>query len=237
MEKRLDAQAINGVPLYSIDNIIYPIGGVKLCQSIERAMVSPRLLGKSEMVPQRNIWTLYATGNNLRLKDDVTRRVIQATMNAGVERPELRTFKGNPFERVLADRGRFLWAALTVVAAYREAGLPGRLPWIGDTFGEWSDNVRSALVWLGRDDPVESMDEVRASDPTRQARLAIFQAIHTAYGDKQMTAAQMVEDADRGTIKNVPILDRKPDAAAKDLKAAIMTYPTIAWTPATSAQN
>jgi hypothetical protein len=42
---------------------------------------------------------------------------------------------------------RYIWAALTVVLAYRAAGLPGKLPGIGDPFEEWSDNVRSA--WSG----------------------------------------------------------------------------------------
>ena len=99
-----------------------------------------------------------------------------------MERPETRTFKANPFDTVLANRGLYLWAALTIVLAYRAAGMPDRLPGIGDPFAEWSDQIRSALVWLGYDDPVLTMEAVRDNDPSRQARVAMFQAISNAYG-------------------------------------------------------
>jgi putative DNA primase/helicase len=175
MEKRIDAQVIEGVGVWSIDNVSrFVLGGDGLCQAVERPMYKPRVLGKSEMRERRNTWTIFATGNNLRFKDDITRRVLRAGMDAKMERPELREFKANPFERVLADRGRYLWAALTVVRAYQVAGRPGRLPRIGDTFAEWSDNVRSAIVWLGYDDPVLSMEAVRADDPSRRARREMF---------------------------------------------------------------
>jgi putative DNA primase/helicase len=111
-------------------------------------------------------------------------------MDAREERPELRTFKGNPFEQVLANRGRYIRAALVVVLAYRAAGMPGRLPPIGDPFAEWSDNVRSALVWLGRADPVETMEVARERDIYRQARMALLQALLNAYGSEPRTAAR-----------------------------------------------
>jgi putative DNA primase/helicase len=132
MEKRIDAQVIEGVGLWSIDNVSIPLGGDGLCQAIERPMYKPRILGKSEMRERRNIWSIFAAGNNLRFKDDVTRRVLRAGMDAKMERPELRRFAGNPLERALAERGRYLWAALTVVRAYQVAGRLDRLPWIGD---------------------------------------------------------------------------------------------------------
>jgi putative DNA primase/helicase len=223
MEKRIDAQVIEGASLWSMDNVSVPLGGDGLCLAIERWMYKPRILGKSEMKERRNIWTMFATGNNLRFKDDVTRRVIRAELDAKMERPELRDFKDKPLERILENRGLYLWAALTVVRAYQVAGRPGRLGWIGDTFGAWSDNVRSALVWLGYDDPVLSIEAVRETDPTRLARRALFQAMFNAYGEQEMVAADIIEDARNGFVTEVGKgpLDRKP---AKDLKAAIVGY-------------
>jgi putative DNA primase/helicase len=125
---------------------------------------------------------------------------------------------------------------LTVVRAYIAAGKPGRLPWIGQTFGQWSDLVRSALVWLGRADPVLSQEAGRSADPRRQARVALFQAIGNAYGygiDAARTANEMIEDARKGTItRKEPkapkdpkdpngILNREWSAAAAELKAAL----------------
>jgi putative DNA primase/helicase len=98
------------------------------------------------------------------LVGDVVRRVVTASLDSDLERPELRQFKGNPLDMVLADRGRYVAAALTVVRAYLAAGCPGELPPLA-SFGDWSRLVRSPLVWLGRADPVETMEAARAEDP------------------------------------------------------------------------
>jgi hypothetical protein len=229
MGKRLDAQVIEGISLLTIDNVSMPLGGDELCQVIERPTYAPRILGQSKMKERRNNWCLYADGNNLRLRDDVTRRCLLVQLDAGTERPELRQFRGNPFERVLADRGMYLWAALTVVKGYMAAGMPDRLPRIGDPFAEWSDLVRSALVWLGFEDPVLSMEAVRENDPSRQARMAMFQAMANAYGvgiENRRTASEMVKDAKEGTIvrggKRASLLDMADEA--ENLKAALVGY-------------
>jgi putative DNA primase/helicase len=189
-------------------------------------MYKPRILGKSEMKERRNNWIVYATGNNLKLRDDVTRRSLLARMDARVEQPELRTFAGNPLEKVLRGRGLYIWATLTVVRAYLVAGMPGRLPGIGDTFAEWSDLVRSALVWLGRADPVETMKAIRANDPAYLARRAMFHAIKNAYGERRAAAGQMVADAKSGAIKQPGkgVLDQKLSQEAENLKTAITIY-------------
>jgi hypothetical protein len=189
-EKRLASSIMAGMTILSIDNVTAPIGGDALCQAIERPTYRARTLGRSEIREHRNSWCLFATSNNLRLRDDITRRTLLVRMDAREERPELRTFKGNPFEQVLANRGRYIRAALVVVLAYRAAGMPGRLPPIGDPFAEWSDNVRSALVWLGRADPVETMEVARERDIYRQARMALLQALLNAYGSEPRTAAR-----------------------------------------------
>lgn len=229
MEKRLDAEIIAGRGIWSIDNASMPIGGDALCQAIERPTYNARILGKSEIKGRRNTWSLYATGNNLRLKDDLTRRALLVGLDAGVERPELRRFSGNPYDKVLGARGLYLWAVLTVVLAYRTGGMPGKLPGIGLPFAEWSDLVRSALVWLGYADPVETMEAARENDPSRQARAAMVQGMVNAYGVGEgaaRAAAEMVSDAERGVIKREgkALLDQKPSTAAKDLKAAIIQY-------------
>jgi putative DNA primase/helicase len=146
-------------------------------------------------------------------------------MDAEMEQPWLRHFNANPLELVLANRGRYIRAALTIVLAYRAAGFPGRLPIAMDPFLEWSDNVRSALVWLGYVDPMQTMEKVRENDPRRQARLALFQAMFNAYGSEPKTAAKMIENAKTGSIGvRKELMDRTFDNAADDLKAAIIDY-------------
>jgi putative DNA primase/helicase len=225
-EKRFNAEIEKGLPFFSIDNVTAPLGGDCLCQAIERPSYTYRFLGFTKMRTRKNAWTMYASGNNLRVRDDLTRRALLIRMDAGVEFPEKRVFARNPFLTAQENRGRYIAAALTIVRSYMEAGRPGLLPGIGDPFLQWSDNVRSALVWLGKVDPVETMTEGRKNDPHRQARATMFQAIFNAYRGKPRTAGQMVEDAKTGLL--IPPGGKLTDGVASKeavaLRDAIIAY-------------
>jgi putative DNA primase/helicase len=228
-EKRVASMIMDGATLFSIDNVTAPLGGDALCQAIERPTFRARTLGRSEIRDWRNTWSIYATGNNLRIRDDMPRRTLLIRMDAGTEQAEDRQFKANPLAAILADRGRYIRAALIVVLAYRAAGMPGRLKGIGDPFDEWSDNVRSALVWLGEADPIETKTIARERDVHRTARLALLQAVYNAYGGEPRTAKQMIDDAKAGhlyreSVKSVIDLGSSPEKKAGDLQAAIIGY-------------
>ena len=98
-EKRLAACLLAGYPLTNIDNVNGELGGDFLCQVTERPLVSPRVLGRSEQPQIPNRMTIFATGNNIRLKGDMVRRALICSLDARIERPELRTFKNKPVER------------------------------------------------------------------------------------------------------------------------------------------
>ncbi|SFJ01500.1 bifunctional DNA primase/polymerase [Bradyrhizobium sp. Gha] len=165
MEKRLGAALMTGQPLISIDNITGELGGDALCQIIERPVVDIRVLGQSKnMRIEARGTSVFATGNNFTLVGDICRRVITINLDAGMERPEMRQFDFDPIERVLADRGKYIAAALTIVRAYFVAGRPDKAPKLA-SFEGWSDTVRSALIWLGKEDPVKSMEFARQEDP------------------------------------------------------------------------
>lgn len=106
------------------------------------------------------------TGNNFTILGDVCRRAITTNMDPEVERPELRQFGFDPVERVLTNRGQYIAAALTICRAYFAAGRPDKVKRLA-SFEGWSDTVRSALIWLGKEDPVKSMESARAEDPER----------------------------------------------------------------------
>lgn len=163
-EKRLVGQLLAGYPVVSIDNVNGELGGDLLCQAIERPLVRLRPLGTSDMVQIENRALLLATGNNMRVRGDMTRRSLLCGLDANMERPELRTFEANPVDEVQADRGRFVAACLTIVRAYLLAGRPGDLRPLA-SFEEWSHSVRGALIWLGCADPADSMESAREDDP------------------------------------------------------------------------
>jgi putative DNA primase/helicase len=128
-EKRLGAAMLAGQPLISIDNISGELGGDALCQIIERPVVEIRILGRSERVRiEARGTSLFATGNNFVVVGDLCRRVITTNLDAAMERPELRQFKFDPVEMVLADRGKYIAAVLTICRAYFVAGRPDKAP-------------------------------------------------------------------------------------------------------------
>jgi hypothetical protein len=163
-EKRLVGLLLAGYPIISLDNMNGELGGDLLCQAVERPLVLVRRLGGSDLFEIESHATLFATGNALRVLGDMTRRTLISTLDAQMERPELRTFQKKPVDEIILCCGRYVAACLTIVLAYQRAGCPDKMPPLV-SFEDWSDHVRSALVWLGCTDPVASMETAREEDP------------------------------------------------------------------------
>jgi hypothetical protein len=196
-EKRLGGMLLAGFPIISIDNMTDSLGGDLLCQAVERPIIRLRPLGGSEIVEIESRTTLFATGNNLVVQGDMTRRTLVAHLDAKLERPEERQFTFDPVQRVISDRGNYVSACLTIVRAYLLAGCPGKLPQLA-SFGAWSDLVRSALVWLGCADPAQSMLEVRRSDPVLDTLRQVLNGWRRCFGQHGRTTRQVAETFDAG---------------------------------------
>jgi len=191
-EKRLVSALLNGQSVISIDNVNGDLGGDLLCQMIERPIVSVRPLGSSKLVKVENRACVFATGNNIRLVGDMTRRVILCTLDPKTERPELRQFKSDPFAMVMADRGKFIAAALTICRAYAVAGYPKQCRPLA-SFEDWSRIVRSALVWLGCVDPAETMEQARADDPETTSLRSLLRAWRTEFLGEFVSTGRAIE--------------------------------------------
>jgi len=187
-EKRLGAALLAGQSLISIDNLNGELGGDFLCQAVERPIVNVRILGKSELVPIESRTTIFANGNNMRVVGDMVRRTLRSLIDANQERPERRTFRSKPFETVLSDRGQYVAAALTIVRAYIVAGQPDPCPPLA-SFEDWSDLVRSALVWLGCADPAETIEASREDDPETSTLRQVVAAWKSVIGINEFRSA------------------------------------------------
>ena len=190
-EKRLIGLLLAGFPVLSIDNVNGELGGDLLCQAIERPLVRLRALGRSDIQEVESRATIFATGNNLRVRGDMVRRCILCDLDAGMERPELREFTTDPVAIVLADRSLYVSACLVIVRAYILAGRPDVLPPIA-SFADWSNTVRSALVWLGCADPVASMEQARDDDPELEDIRHVMTAWHDANGSVGTTCGRTI---------------------------------------------
>lgn len=191
-ESRLTGLLLAAFPLISLDNVNGELGGDLLCQAVERPTVRLRRLGGSDIFEVESRATFFATGNGLRVKGDMTRRTVLCNLDAGIERPETREFSHSPVDDVLADRGKYIAAALTIVRAYIVAGKPGCLRQLA-SFEEWSDLVRSALVWLKLPDPALTMEATREDDPELNALRDLITCWKAAIGTREVTVREAIE--------------------------------------------
>jgi hypothetical protein len=198
-EKRLAGLLLAGFPIASLDNVNGELGGDLLCQAIERPFIRLRPLGRSDIMEVESRATLFATGNALRVRGDMVRRTVVCDLDAGMERPELRPFKGDPVATVMENRGRYVSACLAIVRAYIIAGCPDRLSPIA-SFEDWSGAVRSALVWLGCSDPADSMEQARDDDPELAELREVMTAWRGALGTREaFTVKELADTAEART--------------------------------------
>ena len=225
-EKRLAAELIEGSTMVAIDNINNVVASDLLCQFVERPVVSIRILGVSEAVKIENVHTISITGNNLQPSGDLVRRSLLCKLDPRVERPELRKFAGNPFERVLEDRGTYIGACLTIVRAYIYAGFPDVLPALA-SFEDWSKYVRSALVWAGCADPAASIEELRGDDPTIAAIKTLLNEWEHVFGTEPQRLGEVIKEAYRRDSLNADhvnqgLLDAIGVACGRNISAQML---------------
>jgi hypothetical protein len=169
--KRITALAVVGELLVLIDNIVGTLGSPSLDAALTATSWSDRILGETAMASGLPLYaTWFATGNNVILAADTSRRTLHIRLESPEENPEERTdfHHSNLLAWVRAERPRLAAAAVTILSAYCTAGKPnmGLKPW--GSFEGWSDLVRSALVWAGQPDPAETRIEL-ASQADREA--------------------------------------------------------------------
>jgi hypothetical protein len=175
-EKRLGGNLLAGDVCISIDNCSRHLTGDMLCQALSEDEVEVRVLGHTRNIKTATIATIFATGNNLVIADDLTDRCLLCSLDAKVERPGLRKFSVNVVKETRARRGELVVAVLTILRAWHVAQAAGEHvnvnPFGG--FEDWSRRVREALIWLGETDPYDTVEKARGDDPAREALVTVL---------------------------------------------------------------
>ena len=207
LEKRLGALLLEGEGIVAIDNCEAPLGGEFLCQLMTQPSLKVRPLGRTVMIEVPTSAMVTATGNNLTFIGDMGRRALLCQLDPGVERPELREFSFNPAQVMTARRGEYVAAALTILIAYHVDGRPSQVPPLG-SFGDWSDLVRSALIWLGCADPCETMNKVRTADPQLALIKQVMEPWSVHLGNRGVTTTDLSNIANE-TVEVSPIVPQE----------------------------
>ena len=190
LEKRLDAILLQGEAICVFDNVMRAVSSDVLCQVATQSHKKIRVLAKSLIVeaPTNVMWVM--TGNNLTLLNDLTRRVLVCRLDAGCERPELRSFDRDAIEHVMTHRSSAIRWALMLSKAYLDAGCPdvGAHP-VG-SFEVWDRLIRRALIWAGWPDPLEPAQGMREQDQEFDAMADLMLCWHDV-AKGPVTAAEL----------------------------------------------
>lgn len=160
--KMILAAAIGGDQMMLIDNVEGEFGWPSLDAVLTSDRWKDRLLGESKIVelPMKAVW--FATGNNLTVKGDASRRVAHVRLDCKTDCPEERDGFRHPDLKawISRNRGKLVAAGLTILRGYFVAGRPKAVlkPW--GSFEGWSDLIRQALAWIGCDDPGSTRKEL-----------------------------------------------------------------------------
>ena len=195
-EKVLGAYALRAAPLVVFDNVTATFGGAPLDRVLTaNDRVELRVLGRSEIpaLPWRAV--VLATGNNVDVRGDTSRRVIVSRLEPTIENPEDRTdFRHDDLLAwVRCERTCLLRAALLILRAWHVADRPamGCRRW--GSFEAWSCIVPPAIVHAGGTDPMQCRIGVGAEGDTEAAALRVLlDGLHRLGGDRGVTARTIV---------------------------------------------
>lgn len=149
MRKTLFAKLLEGRRVIVFDNVIGDVDSASLAAVLTGKTYSDRLLqtSSSPQVPT-NAFVLLS-GNNMTLKGDLPRRILQCRIDPKSETPHQRQFAFNPDELVRAQRQQMVAAALTLFFGYLTLGKgaqygKGRMA----SFEAWDVLIRQTVCWL-----------------------------------------------------------------------------------------
>lgn len=188
MAKQFLSIGMEGARIVLFDNITRPFGGETLELSLTSDFFKSRILSTNTMSEIKMGTTFFATGNNMRFSGDTLRRSIPIIIESKVESPEERSdFKIKRLkEWLMENQPRLAMDALTILQAYMQAGQPSMNLTEYGSFEEWSDLVRSALVWLEMDDPCLAQKELQQqSDPGYEQLKTLIEAWDVAYPNRE----------------------------------------------------
>lgn len=182
------ARAYGGDPIVIWDNLPNggQVGSTWLCTWVTSTDLSMRTMYEDADTKFPNASTFYLSGNNCRLKEDLSTRCVRARLD-GLPNPA----KGPPSARARERRGHYVNCVLTLIRAWMTSGDTVKLPF-STRFHDWDRIVRSALIWIGLADPLGNIESIKDSDAPRRARGDFIRAWHAVYGEKPTRVSEAV---------------------------------------------
>lgn len=174
LEKILGAYALRGAPVIVWDNVVGTFGGGPLDKVLTCAdRTDLRVLGQSTVPSLSWRAVTIATGNNMLIGGDTTRRTLVCRLEPQCERPEDRTGYtiGDLIGWCRVNHPRLVAAALTVLRGYDVAGRPDMALAGWGSYEAWRDLIAGAIAWAGGANVMETRPTLAGEDDSDTAAL------------------------------------------------------------------
>ena len=171
-----------------------PHGTIK--RMLTSDQITDRILGVSKTATVSTRTLFLGSGNNVGPVRDLLRRVLTIHIDPRCSTPATRSYKGLPVEKVRQNRGVYVAAVLTIIQAWRTAGMPRTAVENVATYGgAWADYCRHPLIWLGHADPATSLLHQIQHDPDGDALGVLMTEWRAAFGSTPTTIRKAVVEA------------------------------------------
>lgn len=223
MGKTITALLASGTNMIFFDNINHGVDSAELASAITSPEYKARILGRTELVDTevRCIWAL--TGNNVQLSSEILRRCVLIDLDAQSAEPEKRCGWRHDDIRgwVKENRGKLVWACLTIIQNWISAGKPEYKDEALNSFENWSGVVGGILRSAGIGGFLGNRKELKAmAADGRENDIVIL--LEEWWQDESFTPGAWVPtrtlDSARGGPKKMGLVDF---AFARDIQLTV----------------
>jgi hypothetical protein len=229
--KRIESALMESGPIVFLDNCnAEQLSSNVLAQVITESAIMTRQLGRSKMVPLTTNAFIAATGNAVRISEDLARRFLVVELDAKCENPEQRSFNEDFSASIKEQRAHLLGAVLTIWRWGRQNSLKPGMP-LG-SFERWSSWCRDPLLVLGCVDPVQRAADTKSEDPLRQRIFEFLQAWHAQHGSRPIKLRDLdarVRAVLGGSRQNLATFIRNLEGARAGGFVVTVTKPQGRW--------
>lgn len=194
--KFVTSTLMSGEPMVLLDNLNGMIGSPTLDRLMTAVRWRDRLLGTNGMadVAAKAVW--MASGNNVLMMADTSRRIIHVRLRSPLERPENREgFQHPDLIGWVREHRAVLYSAGMVVlsASIRSGEQPSSMRPFG-SYESWSSIVRNAVRWVGLPDPLGDENDVpMLTDPSSESLARLLEGLEQVQSSKGLLARDVVE--------------------------------------------
>jgi hypothetical protein len=188
--KRLFALLLKGEKVCLFDNIVGEFDSPSFAASLTSEYYEDRILqhSKTSKVLVKTLFLI--TGNNLRFKGDMCRRVIKCRLTPKNAKLSERKFAFDPMALATEKRNEIISSVLSLVNHWKHCGMPKETGAM-TSFTEWDTLVRQPLAYLGKTcsetgllDVLEISNSQQSDASEKEDLLALLKALARRYGGR-----------------------------------------------------